>query len=50
MRYGLQGKIPDGLLFRVSSFVGDDTVSFQLQDRFWICSQMSPQFAPRNVV
>jgi EpsI family protein len=34
MRYGLQGKIADGLLFRVSSIDPDSAAAFQLQARF----------------
>lgn len=34
MRYGFQGLIPDGLLFRVSSIDRDTKAAFDLQDRF----------------
>lgn len=34
MRYGFQGLIPDGLLFRVSSVDRDTKAAFELQDRF----------------
>jgi EpsI family protein len=34
MRYGLQGKIADGLLFRVSSIDRDSAAAFTLQARF----------------
>lgn len=34
MRYGLTGKIPDGLLFRVSSIDNDASHAFSIQDNF----------------
>lgn len=34
MKYGLTGKIPDGLLFRISSIQADDTKAYQIQDTF----------------
>lgn len=34
MKYGLTGKIPDGLLFRISSIQADDTKAYQVQDAF----------------
>jgi EpsI family protein len=34
LRFGLRGYIPDGLLFRVSSFAADSAVGFRLQDGF----------------
>lgn len=34
LHYGLQGEIPDGLLFRVSSIGTDSANQFALQDRF----------------
>lgn len=34
LRFGLRGYVPDGLLFRVSSFTADSAVGFRLQDRF----------------
>lgn len=34
MRYGLRGEIPDGLLFRVSSFAANDEQSYELQSQF----------------
>jgi EpsI family protein len=34
LRYGLTGRIPDGMLFRVSSIDGDQRQAFQLQERF----------------
>ncbi|MDR2092034.1 MAG: EpsI family protein [Azoarcus sp.] len=36
IRYGLQGSIPDGLLFRVSEVNQDTQQSFMLQDKFII--------------
>jgi len=34
LKYGLTGKIPDGLLFRISSIQTDDTQAYQIQDAF----------------
>lgn len=34
LKYGLTGKIPDGLLFRVSNIQSDDAVAYRLQDDF----------------
>jgi EpsI family protein len=34
LKYGLTGKIPDGLLFRVSSIQADDAKAYQIQDDF----------------
>jgi len=34
MKYGLTGKIPDGLLFRISSIEADDAKAYQTQDVF----------------
>lgn len=34
LRYGLTGKIPDGLLFRVSSIQADDAAAYGAQDDF----------------
>lgn len=34
MTYGLTGKIPDGLLFRISSIQADEANAYQLQDEF----------------
>ncbi len=34
LRYGLTGRIPDGVLFRVSSIDGDETRAYRMQDRF----------------
>src|SRR5512139_617804 len=34
MKYGLTGKIPDGLLFRISSIQADDAKAYQTQDAF----------------
>ena len=34
LKYGLTGKIPDGLLFRVSSIQADDAKAYQTQDTF----------------
>ncbi|MCL4472146.1 MAG: exosortase-associated protein EpsI, B-type [Sulfuricella sp.] len=34
LKYGLTGKIPDGLLFRISSIQSDDTAAYKVQDDF----------------
>lgn len=34
LKYGLTGKIPDGLLFRISSIQADDAKAYQIQDAF----------------
>ncbi|MFA5240837.1 MAG: exosortase-associated protein EpsI, B-type [Sulfuricella sp.] len=34
LKYGLTGKIPDGLLFRVSSIQSDDTAAYKMQEDF----------------
>lgn len=34
MKYGLTGKIPDGLLFRISTIQADDAKAYQTQDAF----------------
>lgn len=34
LKYGLTGKIPDGLLFRISSIQSDDAAAYRLQDEF----------------
>lgn len=34
LKYGLTGKIPDGLLFRVSSIEADDVKAYRIQDVF----------------
>ena len=34
LKYGLTGKIPDGLLFRISSIQPDDAVAYRMQDDF----------------
>ena len=34
IKYGLTGKIPDGLLFRISSIQADEIVAYQMQDDF----------------
>lgn len=45
MKYGLTGKIPDGMLIRVSSIDDDEPRSFKLQDRFLreLLQAMAPQ-------
>lgn len=34
LKYGLTGKIPDGLLFRISSIQADDSAAYRMQDEF----------------
>ncbi|MET0857559.1 MAG: exosortase-associated protein EpsI, B-type [Telluria sp.] len=34
LAYGLSGKIPDGMLVRVSTIQADETAAYRLQDRF----------------
>ena len=34
LKYGLTGKVPDGLLFRVSSITSNENMAFQLQSEF----------------
>ncbi|TCJ17933.1 EpsI family protein [Parasulfuritortus cantonensis] len=34
IKYGLTGKIPDGLLFRISSLQSDEGAAYRLQDHF----------------
>lgn len=36
MRYGLSGKVPDGMLVRISSISDDDASAYELQDEFII--------------
>lgn len=54
LKYGLTGKIPDGLLFRVSSIQGndnDDTRAYRIQDDFTrtMLKAMSPQERARII-
>ena len=51
LKYGLTGKIPDGLLFRVSSIQADDTKAYQVQDNFTreMLKAMSPAGRQRIV-
>lgn len=44
LKYGLTGKIPDGLLFRISSIQADDAKAYQIQDAFTrdLLKAMSP--------
>jgi EpsI family protein len=44
--YGLTGKIPDGMLVRVSTIGADEGVAYQVQARF--VNQMLDALAPRN--
>lgn len=56
LSYGLTGKVPDGLLFRVSTISNDEQDSYRIQqafltallqavrseDRYWLVGRMSP--------
>jgi EpsI family protein len=48
MAYGLSGKIPDGMLVRVSTIQASETDAFRLQDRF--VADMLGVMAPRDRV
>jgi len=49
LRYGFRGKVPDGLLFRVSSINSDTAGSFALQERFVqeLLHSLSPEVRKR---
>lgn len=51
VRYGLRGRIPDGLLFRVSTIGTDEAREFALQDRFVseLLSSLSPPARSRLI-
>lgn len=51
IKYGLTGKIPDGLLFRISSIQADDAKAYQIQDAFArdLLKSMSPSGRQRIV-
>ncbi|KAB2322420.1 EpsI family protein [Betaproteobacteria bacterium SCN1] len=51
LKYGLTGKIPDGLLFRVSSIQADETAAYRIQDDFTreMLRAMNPQGRERIV-
>jgi EpsI family protein len=51
MKYGLTGKIPDGLLFRISSIQADDAKAYQAQDAFArdLLKAMSPDGRQRII-
>jgi EpsI family protein len=46
LAYGLSGKIPDGMLVRVSSIQASDAEAYRLQDRF--VTEMLDALAPRD--
>jgi EpsI family protein len=46
LAYGLSGKIPDGMLVRVSTIQASDTQAWRLQDRF--VTEMLDALAPRD--
>jgi EpsI family protein len=48
LKYGLTGRIPDGMLVRVSSIDRNDTRAYQLQDQF--LSSMLDAISPENRV
>jgi EpsI family protein len=49
IRYGLNGQIPDGMLFRVSSIGGSEAESFKLQNQFLndLAGSMQPTILTR---
>jgi EpsI family protein len=51
LKYGLTGKIPDGLLFRISSIQADDVKAYQTQDAFTrdLLKAMSPNDRQRII-
>ena len=51
LKYGLTGKIPDGLLFRISSIQADDAKAYQTQDIFTrdLLKAMSPSGRERII-
>lgn len=51
LKFGLTGKIPDGLLFRVSSIGGDDVAAYAAQDDFTraLLRELSPDARKRIV-
>lgn len=51
VKYGLAGKIPDGLLFRISSIQADETKAYQTQDAFTrdLLKAMSPSGRERII-
>lgn len=51
LKYGLTGKIPDGLLFRISSIQADDTKAYHIQDVFTrdLLKAMSPDGRQRII-
>jgi EpsI family protein len=51
LKYGLTGKIPDGLLFRISSIQSDDAKAYQSQDAFTrdLLKAMSPSGRQRII-
>lgn len=51
LKYGLTGKIPDGLLFRISSIQADDAKAYQTQDAFArdLLKAMSPAARKRII-
>jgi EpsI family protein len=51
LKYGLTGKIPDGLLFRISSIQSDETKAYQTQDAFTrdLLKAMSPSGRQRII-
>jgi len=51
LKYGLSGKIPDGLLFRISSIQTDDAKAYQNQDAFTrdLLKAMSPSGRQRII-
>ena len=51
LKYGLTGKIPDGLLFRISSIQADDAAAYRVQDEFSrdLLSALTPEGRERII-
>lgn len=51
LKYGLTGKIPDGLLFRISSIQADDSAAYRMQDDFTheLLSALRPEAKERLI-
>lgn len=51
LKYGLTGRIPDGLIFRVSSITSDESIAYQVQQDFVkeLLQFMPPSFRARFI-
>ena len=51
LKYGLTGRVPDGMLVRVSSIDDDEAQSFRMQDVFLrdLLAAVTPQFRNRLI-